>query len=1369
MREILFYNHQSKLTWRLSTFIYTIIIAAVIAGWALPTSAQSAFVRVNQVGYVASGAKRAYLMTSSSSGGASFTVVNSSNVPVFSAAIGADLGSWGSFSHVFALDFDSVTTTGTYTINIDGSISAASPNFQIATGANLYSTALANTLYFYENERDGANFIPTPLRTAAGHLNDATAKAYLTPHMNKNGRFSGDLTPTGAVIDASGGWWDAGDYLKFVQTHSYTVALMVIGVRDFPNQMGASSAASNFTAEAKFGLDWLQKMWDDSSKTFYYQVGIGNGNSGTISDHDIWRLPQAVDTSQGASWNGVIAPARAIDWSQAGLPGSNLPDASWPICQTISPYSGSVATITTALLNCQTAHPTGGVVVLAAGTFTLSGGTITFPGNGHVAVRGAGANATQLNFTTGSTLGGFFDARGDGNTFTGNSQPGSTQHVVQVTSGQFKGSTQLILSGLDTIVVGSVLVLNQCDTGFTGTGLGAACVGVANDNGGYFHCQDAWRAPNNGCAVPSEGGINSWRLHSSEMEAAVVTAINQNGCGATCVTLSKPIEQPDWGSDTQAVIIRVNPFVGIENLSINDVTGLTQQTGVNFFNVLHGWVSGVRGNAISRLGVELADCMGCLVKDSYFFGNPTFHDASGIRAVGGANNLIQNNIFHKNAVSLFSADAVLEQGDVIAYNYSPDANNYASPNIIGAVQFHGAGSDFNLMEGNSMPYTQNDGDHGSHLSQTYFRNFIWSYTQCTNGQCGPGVQPTSGSNYTAVTIFYGSRYHNYVGNVLGTLGWSSTYKNSSVFTSHLIFNFGAGQPMNVSAGQGQPPSPSTTFYSMPTQDALVPTTTLLWGNYDTVTGATRFCGNSSDTGWSTTCASTSEVPTGAPSYPNAVPTLGDTGAGQAPMPASFYLSSKPSWFGSIPWPPIGPDVSSGNVGQCTGTLNTAGQYAKLPATSGSQCTGTSLTTAWAGHVNANPAMACYFSMGGNLDGTSGILTFDPSACYGSGGSSPPPTDTTPPSMPTNLFATAASASQINLSWSASTDNVAVTGYKIFRCQGSGCTPTAQITTTATNSYQNTGLAAGTTYVYKVSAYDAAGNNSSQSASASAATKAGTSAQSVTSFTLYNTTNAAATTVIQTITNNSTLTLSGLPKSLGMTANTSPATVGSVVFSISQTGYSHTETIAPYAVCADGGSASTIHACPFLTTPGTYTLTATPWSAAGGTGTAGTPKTVTLTVVSGTSAGTANSVLNPSFESGLANWTKAGNGTGVAVNNSANAHSGSYYAELTSASGQQPLLFSTYIPVTPGQTITFGGWVYRVSGNGAAQYVLEITDANKANASYTGGTNVTAASWTNVSNTYTVPTGKAYVRLYMQIYQNTVTSDARFDDVTMTVK
>jgi hypothetical protein len=89
-------------------------------------------------------------------------------------------------------------------------------------------------------------------------------------------------------------------------------------------------------------------------------------------------------------------------------------------------------------------------------------------------------------------------------------------------------------------------------------------------------------------------------------------------------------------------------------------------------------------------------------------------------------------------------------------------------------------------------------------------------------------------------------------------------------------------------------------------------------------------------------------------------------------------------------------------------------------------------------------------------------------------------DTTAPTVPTGLTATAVSASQINLSWTASTDNVGVTGYTVFR-GGS------QIGTTASTSYQNTSLAASTTYSYTVAAQDAAGNQSAQSAPASATT------------------------------------------------------------------------------------------------------------------------------------------------------------------------------------------------------------------------------------------------------------------------------------------
>ena len=91
-----------------------------------------------------------------------------------------------------------------------------------------------------------------------------------------------------------------------------------------------------------------------------------------------------------------------------------------------------------------------------------------------------------------------------------------------------------------------------------------------------------------------------------------------------------------------------------------------------------------------------------------------------------------------------------------------------------------------------------------------------------------------------------------------------------------------------------------------------------------------------------------------------------------------------------------------------------------------------------------------------------------------------PPDTTPPSTPANVSAIAVSSSQINVSWAASTDNVGVAGYQVFR-------NSVLIKTTTALSYNDTGLAASSTYSYTVAAFDAAGNYSPQSAPVSATT------------------------------------------------------------------------------------------------------------------------------------------------------------------------------------------------------------------------------------------------------------------------------------------
>src|SRR5436309_15595255 len=119
-------------------------VAAVLAGLscciAPKTPPQAtAFVRVNQVGYPAAAAKRAYVMSTASAAGAAFNVTSASGTVVYTGTVGANLGAWSSaYPFVQPVDFDNVTGAGTYTISVAAPIPATSPAFRIDTGQNVY-------------------------------------------------------------------------------------------------------------------------------------------------------------------------------------------------------------------------------------------------------------------------------------------------------------------------------------------------------------------------------------------------------------------------------------------------------------------------------------------------------------------------------------------------------------------------------------------------------------------------------------------------------------------------------------------------------------------------------------------------------------------------------------------------------------------------------------------------------------------------------------------------------------------------------------------------------------------------------------------------------------------------------------------------------------------------------------------------------------------------------------------------------------------------------------------------------------------------------------------------------------------------------
>jgi len=102
---------------------------------------------------------------------------------------------------------------------------------------------------------------------------------------------------------------------------------------------------------------------------------------------------------------------------------------------------------------------------------------------------------------------------------------------------------------------------------------------------------------------------------------------------------------------------------------------------------------------------------------------------------------------------------------------------------------------------------------------------------------------------------------------------------------------------------------------------------------------------------------------------------------------------------------------------------------------------------------------------------------------------PAASDTQAPTTPANLTAAAISSTQVNLSWAAASDNVAVTNYLIERCQGAGCATFVQMAVTSTLTYSDVPVTASTSYSYRVRATDAATNLSAYSNTASVTTPA----------------------------------------------------------------------------------------------------------------------------------------------------------------------------------------------------------------------------------------------------------------------------------------
>jgi hypothetical protein len=664
-------------------------------------------------------------------------------------------------------------------------------------------------------------------------------------------------------------------------------------------------------------------------------------------------------SSQGqAAWSGIIDPSRAIDWSQAGATiSTSRTQCVTTACTTVS----NGTTVTAASINAALASaPANTFVLIPAGTYTMSTG-LAFPQGGtmssncssncsNITLRGSGSNSTFLVFS--SSAGGPGNCGGDDicaastdvNYSGGPSNTASWTGTNGANGTYTVGATSIILSSTNNLSVGSQLILDQIDD--------------QSDNGAlYIGCEiyDGSPACYSGAGPNGfERGEGSVSTIRGQQQMVNVTSITGNTVGIT-----PGIYASNWqSSHSPGAWWATHPVAGdaVESISLDHTNG---GIGINFWDCSGCWVKGIRSIRNSNTGtgyghVQFSQCNHCTVRDSYFYGY--IGDCYGISIDIASDALVENNIFQfPGTFQFYNSDC---EGCVSDFNYaastlygSAGSNWLAQPS-----DYHGTVL-FALTEGNIGAGLYADSFHGTHALNTYFRN------RADGREQNQGYATSSGT--VALRLNPGSRYHNAIGNVLGTPGYHTSYKSlppgSSIYTSVI----GAG-----------------TYPEGNTNDSLVDPTTMYWGNWDNVTNSARWCGNSSNPGWSSVCGSKSEVPSGLSSYSNPVPS-------NTSLPASFVYSAAPAWWpNGKAWPLIGPDVNGGNVGQCSG-----GKYDSSEATSSSQCTGGSFTVVAGGMVTSNPAMDCYLStMGGTVNGMGGALTFDSSICYSSsnGGSPPAP-------------------------------------------------------------------------------------------------------------------------------------------------------------------------------------------------------------------------------------------------------------------------------------------------------------------------------------------------------------------------------------------
>lgn len=224
------------------------------------------YIRSNQVGFLPEDTKTAVILSKIDLQGKNFSILNNNTEEIQLEKSIADTPSvYGDFNFCYEVDFSEIKNSGKYKIKL---LDFESYPFQI--GSSIYNAVRDSLSLFFQAQRCG----PTnPILHQPCHLSDASK---IIGYKDSTAR------------DLTGGWHDAGDYVKFLKTTAYTTYILLFSYEFDPQKFGYDlnkNSVPDILEEAKVGLDWMLRCNVDD-KTLVSQVQ-------NESDHNVgWRLPE---------------------------------------------------------------------------------------------------------------------------------------------------------------------------------------------------------------------------------------------------------------------------------------------------------------------------------------------------------------------------------------------------------------------------------------------------------------------------------------------------------------------------------------------------------------------------------------------------------------------------------------------------------------------------------------------------------------------------------------------------------------------------------------------------------------------------------------------------------------------------------------------------------------------------------------------------------------------------------------------------------------------------------------------------------------------------------------------------------------------